>query len=606
LIRGREPALAALPVLLAVAVYWRVSGYPFVVLDDYTVILRNPVARGGLSPEGISWAFTTVPVLGWIPLTVLSHLADVSLFGMDAGRHHLVNVLFHASASAMLFHVLRRMTGRPWESCFAAAIFAVHPLHVESVAWVGERKDVLCAFFWMLSIGAYVRYVDRPGPARYAVLALCFTLALLSKPMAVTLPFVLLLLDYWPLGRFLPPDANSAGEGANEPRRLPASRILAEKIPLLALSAAACVATVVAQRGIGAVVPVEAMPFWARVANAFRSWALYAAKTAWPSGLSVHYPHPGAGIDLARAFGAAALVAAATAGVVMGARRRRWLATGWFWFLGTLVPVIGLVQVGGQGMADRYAYIPQVGLAILVAWGAGEVAARGPVARRLVAVAAASWLALLCAVAWRQVGYWKSSRALFERAVAVTPDDWAARYSLGIACSEAGDDACAVAQLEEALRLRPAFPEAHNNLAASLLRLGRPAEALPHVSEALRLMPGFPEAHVNMGLYLASSGRAEKAIAEFEEALRLDPDNAEARHSLGMALARAGDDGGAIAQLRRAVASRPGYAEALNNLGVLLARRGERAEAAARFAEALRARPGYEAARRNLEKAGGR
>jgi hypothetical protein len=312
----RIPPRYAVPVVLAlmvVAVYGRVGSFPFIVLDDEAYILRNPALRGGLSAEGLRHAFTTGEDAGWIPLTWVSRMLDVTLFGMDAGKHHLVNVLFHLLNAALLFSALLRMTGRPWESALASALFAVHPLHVESVAWVTERKDVLAGFFWMLSLSAYARYVARPGAARYGAVALFFVLGLLSKPIVVTLPFVLLLLDYWPLGR--------AG---------PASRRVLEKVPLLVLSASASAVTYLAQRGVGAVSSLGAIPLWARAGNALLSYAAYLRKGAWPSDLAVYYPHPGTALPGWKVASAGLFLCLATALVVRHASRRRWLATGRF------------------------------------------------------------------------------------------------------------------------------------------------------------------------------------------------------------------------------------------------------------------------------------
>jgi Flp pilus assembly protein TadD len=634
----RHWAVAAVLAAMVVAVYGRVGSFPFITLDDESLILRNPALQGGLSLTGLRWAFTTDMDAGWIPLTWLSRMLDVSLFGMDAGKHHLVNVLFHLLNVLLLFHVLRKMTGKMWESGFVAALFAVHPLHVESVAWVTERKDVLGAFFWMLSLGAYVRYAARPGTARYGAVVLFFVLGLLSKPIVVTLPFVLLLLDYWPLGR-LRPSGEPRGDGDVSPSFDPAppGRLLVEKVPLFVLSAAVSVVTFLAQKNIGAVTPLGATPLLARSGNALQSYAAYLRKATWPSDLAVFYPHPGPNLSLWKTAAAGLFLCLVTALVVRQARRRGWLAVGWFWYLGTLVPVIGLVQVGGPGMADRCAYIPLIGVYVMVAWGMGESAARFGIPKPATAAVASGWLLALLACAWVQVGYWQSDTLLFRRALGVTKDNWLAHSIWGGIAHGNGRDEEAVAHYREALRISPDLPEVHNALGQALDRLGRTDEAIAnfreelriqpdfavahynlavicyrtgkieeavvHFREALRIRPDHPEAHNNLGVYLSDIGRDEEAVAHYREALRIRPDYAEAHHNLGMALARSGMSGEATGHLRRAVRLRPDYAEAHNNLGVLLARQGAYSEAVSEFREALRLKPDYAEARHNLEMA---
>jgi Flp pilus assembly protein TadD len=548
-------AIGALLAASVLAVYWRTSSFPFVVYDDEPLIVRNRAIQEGLTWDAVRWAFTSVREIGWLPVTWLSHLSDVSLFGMDAGKHHLVNVALHLATTLAMFAVLRRATGRTWESGLAAAIFAVHPLHVESVAWVSERKDILCAFFWMLTIGAYVRYVERPGTLRYCAALGLFALALMSKPMAVTLPFVLLLLDFWPLGRMT--------------RASGAFRLVSEKAPFFLLAAAACVATLFAQREMGAIDPAGAIPFWARAANAALACGAYLRQAVWPSGLAVFYPHPGVRIGIPGAAASAALVAGATVAVLLGARRRPWLAVGWLWFLGTLVPVIGLVQAGGQARADRYTYLPLVGLAVAVSWGAGRLAERGAVARRCVVAASLAWLSLLSALAFHQVGYWRDSKTLFLHAIEVTRDNWIARNNLGVVLRKEGELDAAIVHLREALRIFPDYAEARFNLGQALSAKGMDAEAEANFREMLRLVPESADARRGLADHYSDAGRPDEAEPLYREAIRLKPD----------------------------------YPEAHNNLGVLLARRGASGEAAAHFMEAVRLWPGYEGARRNLEQA---
>ncbi len=581
---------------MVVAVYWKTGGYPFVAFDDPLYVPGNPTVAKGLTLEGIRWSFSTFHAANWHPVTWLSHMADVSLFGMDAGRHHLVNLLLHALDSWLLFHVLRRLTGNTWESGLAAALFAVHPLHVESVAWISERKDLLSAFFFLLAIGAYARYCERPGIRRYLPLFLLAALGLLAKPMLVTLPFVLLLLDYWPLGRLLRPAASGGVHASGLPRK-----IILEKIPLMILSAASCVITARAQKGGGAIVPMEAYPLWLRAGNALVAYAGYLREFVWPSGLAAFYPHPGVRLDLWRAGLAGALLLAVTAWVLARGRSRGWLPAGWFWFLGTLVPVAGLVQVGGQAMADRYMYIPLVGLSIIAAWGIGELAWNRNGARPFLAAAAVAWLAALAVCAGIQVRHWRDSTALFTRALDVTSDNWAALNGLGTLAAEAGRDNEAIAFFREATRIMPAVPELRDNLGSALSKAGKFEEAVFHLGWAIRLQPDFAEAHTDLGIALWETGKFGEAVAQYREAIRYRPDYAEAHYYLGRALSSMGNDDEAAASLREAIRLGPEVAaEANNSLGALMARRGAYPEAVSYFREALRLKPDYPGARNNL------
>jgi tetratricopeptide (TPR) repeat protein len=450
--------------------YLGAGGYSFINLDDLKYVIGNSRVRAGLTLEGVQWAFTTFLASNWHPLTWISHMADVSLFGMDAGWHHRVNVFFHASAAALFFLAFWRMTGKMWESALVAALFGVHPLHVESVAWIAERKDVLCAFFWAAGLAAYARYADCPGIRRYGVVLLLFVLGLLSKSMMVPFPFVLLLMDRWPLDRYA---------------RVPAAQLLLEKAPLVILSVAACVATLLAQSGT---MPAQ-YPLYERVANALVSCVAYLGKTAWPAGLSVFYPHPAdvAGGTPAWKMAAAAILLSGITGIVIAQRKRRpFLAVGWFWFAGTLVPVIGLVQVGKQAMADRYAYIPLIGIFIMVAWLSGEIVRARPQYRRAAAVAAGIALLALGGAAHVQAGYWKDSLTLYAHGLSVTSNN---------------------ALLQ-------------NNLGAELDHLGRTREAIPHFREALRIQPDYGDAHNNLGLALGTLGDTEGAFFHMREARR--------------------------------------------------------------------------------------
>jgi Flp pilus assembly protein TadD len=595
---SRSFAIGALLVAIGLAVYWRVGGYPFVLYDDEGFILKNPAIQGGLSIDGIRWAFATDMDAGRIPLTWISRMIDVSLFGMNAGGHHLVNVLFHLLNALLLFRVVKNATGKSWNAALVAALFTVHPLHVESVAWVTERKDVLSGFFWLLSLDAYVRYAARPGVLRYGAVLLFFACGLMSKPIVVTLPFVLLLLDFWPLER-LRPAGEIGGEGHPGPPVAP-GRLVLEKAPLFVLSAIASVSTLMAERQIGALPSLAAIPLDARIGNAVLSYGSYLWKTAWPAGLSVFYPHPGTGLPLLKTAGAGLLLCAATALAVFQLRRRGWIAMGWFWFLGTLIPVIGLVQAGSKGMGDRCTYIPLMGIYIVAIWGAEELADRLKIGVRARAAAAGGCLLALATASWFQVGHWRDTTALFSHALAVTNENWLAHSSLGIVAMEAGRDAEATAHFREAIRIWPEIPEVRASLGRIFERSGRDEDALALYRDELRLNPGSAAAHYGLGVHEYRSGAIEEAAAHFRETLRLQPDNAEAHNNLGVCLWDSGASGEAAAHFREALRIRPGYAEARYNLGRLLSQEGSHAEAEHELREAIRIRPDHAGSHNSL------
>ena len=578
------------------AVYWPVGRFPFTNFDDQGYVSDNHQVRSGLTRESVAWAFTTRTRSNWHPLTWLSHMVDVELFGMDAGWHHRVNVLIHAANASLLFVALGAATGAPWRSAFAAALFAVHPLHVESVAWIAERKDVLSALFFFLAIAAYRRCAARPGTSRHVLPAAFLALGLLAKPMVVTLPFVLLLLDYWPLRRYAPFE-RTPGPG------VPAFRLVLEKAPLFAMVIVSCVVTYAIQRGSGA---LRDLPAGVRGINALASYAWYLGKAAWPAGLAVFYPHPSTVHAPVPAWTAAAggvALAGLTALSLKWMRERPWLAVGWFWFLGTLVPVIGLVQVGGQAMADRYTYLPLVGIFVAVAWEASERLGRIRFGREILAVAGIAAVTILGARAREQVMSWRDSETLFRRALAVTGENWQAHNALGAALLEKGRLDEAAAHFREALRIRPAYPDAAANMGDVMLRQGKPEAALEYYRESLRAAPAAPDVLNKMGLALFAAGSRTEAEAMFRAAVAADPRFPEARYNLANVLLDVSMLDEAIAQYGEALRARPRYADAHNNLGIALARKGMIGEAAVHFREALRLDPGNDAARRNLRNA---
>ena len=607
--------IGVLLVVVTLAVYSQVRRFEFVNFDDPEYVTENNHVRAGLTWEGTVWAFKSLEAANWFPLTWLSHMADCQVFGLRSGWHHWTSVLLHTLAALVLFAALKRMTGALWRSAFVAFVFALHPMHVESVAWVAERKDVLSGLFWCLTLWCYARYAERPSLERYWPVAAAFCLGLMSKPMMVTLPFVLLLLDVWPL------------------RRANRMAILWEKIPLFALAAGESLVTFLAQEQGRAVRSLSTVPLGLRLENALISYVVYIARMLWPVHLAVFYPYshdlPAWGVA-----GAAVALAGISILVVRRLRTDPYLAVGWFWYLGTLAPVIGLIQVGGQSSADRYMYLPMIGLTIMLAWGATELGKWPP---RTVAAAAVAACAACVVLTCYQVSYWANSGTLFRHAVEVTSGNYIAHNNLADYYLIHRRNEEARVEVNEALRLRPGYPEARVNLATVLTRMGklsdaereyhvalafqpanveahaglgvalatqgRIAEALREFQEVARLSPGYAEGHYSLGRVLASMGRTDEAMAEFREALRLRPDHAEAHHSLGIALAGRGRLTEAIAEFTAEARLKPNDANVHNSLGITLAGVGRYDDAIAQFAEALKIQPGFAAARKGLESA---
>lgn len=617
---------AALALALAggtLLLYAQVAGFEFVRFDDNRYLTDNLHVQRGLSWAGLAWAFTTLHASNWHPLTWLSHMLDVELFGLDAGAHHLVNAALHAADAALVFLALTRLTGARWRSLAVAALFAVHPLHVESVAWVAERKDVLSTLLGLLALLAYARHAERPSRRTLGAVALAFAASLLAKPMWVTLPFLLLLLDVWPLRRIAGIEIGGGDPGGSPARPpLPLRRILLEKVPLLALSAASSVVTVIAQERGGSLSGLD-LPVPVRLANAAVSYLGYVRRTFWPVDLAAFYPY--APVGAFEAFGAGTLLLAATALVVWRARAAPWLAVGWLWFLGTLVPVIGIVQVGGQALADRYTYLPLVGLFVMVVWGADRLvgAWRGGVP--LAATGAAAVLAL-SALSARQIATWSDNETLFRHALAVTQDNALAHGALSDGLRTGGRLEEALLHAREAVRIDPGSARHWNNLAVLLVDLGRPPEAREAVVRALdlnpayalawttlgiveqdlgnlpaaevallratALAPGDPQAWFRLGLIRSQAGRWPEAAQAYEETVRLAPNHLGGWTNLAVARQGLGRTAEAARAFEAAARADPSSFAAWRNLGVFLAKGGRPAEAIAPFREALRLRPG--------------
>jgi tetratricopeptide (TPR) repeat protein len=536
-------ALPALLIAVATAVvYARVAGFGFVNLDDPVYVYENPHVLAGLSREGALWAATTTSQANWHPLTWLSLQLDASIGGGKPAPYHVTNVALHLGNALLLLALLVRMTGAPWRSALVAGLFALHPLHVESVAWVAERKDVLCAAFGLAAFHLWLTAIVRGSPWARAAAIAAYAASLMAKPMLVSLPLLLLLLDVWPLARA-------------ESLRV---RVV-EKLPFFALAAASCAVTLAVQSGGGATRSLVQYPLFTRAANAAVSCVAYVVSAVWPSGLAVYYPYPYGGIAAWKVAGSVAILAAVTAACLRARARAPQLAVGWLWYLAMLLPVIGLVQVGAQAMADRYAYLPLVGPFAALAF---SIPGRPARAGRAAAIASTAAVVALAILAWRQVGTWKDSETLFAHALAVTADNAVAHNGLARALFERGAIAEAVAHCEEAVRIAPGMPDAESNLVRGLLALGRTAEAAERARDGLRLRPDDARSHVNAGLIARGEGRIDDAIASFRQALRLDPGDPEAHLNLGAALLATGRKEEALAEFREALALRPGDARA--------------------------------------------
>ena len=595
------PAVCGFLLLAVGLVFGQTVRHEFVNFDDDLYVYENPPIARGLTAPGIVWVFTHSHGANWHPVTGLSHLLDCQVYGLNAGGHHLTNVLLHAATAILLFLVLWRMTGGFWASTLVAALFAVHPLRVESVAWVTERKDILSGLFFTLTLGAYVWYVSGPfSLRRYLLLVVVFTLGLMAKAMLVTLPLLLLLLDYWPLGRL----AHRATEETPVPsgRRpgrlsLPARRVL-EKLPLLLPVAVSCAVTMWGQAQ--ALVPVEHLPVWWRIGNALISYVVYLRQLFYPVGLAVLYPRLGRALPPWEIFEALLVLVGVTAATLVWRQRFPYLLVGWLWYLGMLVPVIGLVQVGISSGADRFTYLPQIGLYVALAWGAADVCRSWPYRRWVCGVASALVLAVLMGCAWRQTSSWRDSETLWTHALACTSRNCAAHYNLGIVLDRQGRLDETLAHYQQALAIDPNCAEAHNNMGVALVRLGRLDEALAHYRRALELWPDYAMAHHNLGSLLGDRRHLDEAIAEFRRALEINPDFARSHGYLAVALAARGQIEEALGQYGRALEIDPNDADVHWNLGNTLARLGRLDEAVAHYRTALQIDPRNEQAYFNL------
>ena len=522
---SRAMAITLGLIVANVAIYASVRQFEFTNTDDPTYVTDNAQVLGGLSWANVKWAFTEGTVPYWHPLTFLSHMLDVELYGTNAAGHHLTSVVFHIACAVMLFALLLRMTGALWRSAIVAALFSLHPLRVESVAWIAERKDVLSAFFWIATMMTYVHYVRRPGFKRYAAVMALFALGLMAKPMVVTLPFALLLLDYWPLDRISFNDS-SARRGRMSPAAL-----VKEKIPLFALTLLGSAVTFITQRNVGAVNTLDEIPLWLRVSNALHSYVAYLGDMFWPTKLVALYPYPKAALTTA-ALVAILVLAAITALVLVLRRSQPYLPVGWFWYLGTLLPVIGLVQVGPQARADRFTYVPQIGILLMLVWGVYELARRLPNPRVVLAPLATAAVAACTIISMRQVHIWSDSVTLWQHTLRLTRDNGIAQYNLGVQFVGTGFVDDGIRHLREAVRLEPRYAIAHNRLALAIDSKGHTPEVTKLLADVVKILPTSSDAYANLGISLAKDGKNAEAIKAFEQALILNPNDGVVRGRL--------------------------------------------------------------------------
>ena len=603
-------------IALTTTAYWGIRDHGFVSYDDDVYVVSNAHVQRGLNWGNVAWAFTTTSAANWHPLTWLSHMLDVQLFGLNPAGHHLTSLLLHTANVVLLFLVLQVMTGALWQSALVAALFAVHPINVESVAWVAERKNLLSTFFWLLTMRAYIRYASQPAWNKHLVVFASFALALMCKPMVVTLPFALLLLDYWPLDRLRNTAAESANDKADNPKkrgkqveakraypRRSLGQLTIEKAPLLLLAAVSSVITVWAQQTGGAVGTTEIFPLSVRFENAVVSYADYLLDVIWPFRLAVFYPHPRASLPAWQVGLSALVLLGIIAIAVRRATRSRYLPMGWLWYLGTLIPVIGLVQVGLQSRADRYAYVPLIGIFVVIVWYAGETGRALATRKNGLAIAAACVLIALTIATRVQASYWRNSMTLFQRAVDVTNNNYVAHNNLGELLAQQGNLDEAAAHFAAALEINPSFAHARHNMGMILVQRGKLDEAISEFSKAVEIEPTFTDAYNKLGAALASRGKLDEAIANFSKAIEINPAYGSAHANLGSAYEQQGRTADAIAAYSRALqftADTTMAAQTHFKLGRLLAKTGKRKEAIQHYTEAVRLKPDFAQAQQAL------
>jgi tetratricopeptide (TPR) repeat protein len=611
---------------ITVAVYWQISSNLFINYDDNLYVTGNPQVQAGLSWNSIVWAFSTKHTGNWIPVTWLSHMLDCQLYRLAPAGHHVTSLLIHLANAALLFLLFQKLTGHIWQSAFVAAIFAVHPVNVESVAWIAERKNLLCTLFWLLTIWAYVRYAARPDWKRYALVVVAFALALMSKPMAVSLPFVLLLIDYWPLGRLrplelpgfvkfrvrpsaTPPAAESSKAALSkvpEPYlQASISRLILEKVPLLMLAIADSLITMTAQRESGSVTTFQAVPIGLRIENAVVSYSAYLGELLWPDKLAVFYPYPRHFLPAWQVAAAALVLAAGFVALLAASKRVGYSGTGCLWYLGTLIPVIGLVQVGGQSMADRYQYIPMLGILTLMAWGLADLTRGRRLPRNIVVLSAIAGVLALAIAARGQLGYWGDSEALFNHAQAVTENNYVAYNNLGEAVADKGRTQEAAGWFARAVDANPDYPAAQQNLGMALIQQGNLDEGIAHLTRTTELDPRSYDAFNKLGAVLARKGHLDDAITALTRSLEINPAFAPALANMAIVLEQQDKFDESAASFEKAIQNAGSVEMAAQwhfRLGNLLARRGDVTRAAQQYRDALRLKSDFQPALEALRK----
>ncbi len=587
-------------------IYWPVRNYDFINYDDVDYVTENEYVKAGLTSDSIIWALKTGYVGNWHPLTWLSHVLDCHIFGTNAGRHHLTNLLLHIANTLLLFGLFKRMTGAVWRSAFVAAVFALHPLHVESVAWVSERKDVLSTLFWFLTMAAYLRYVERPSVSRYLLTLLAFALGLMAKPMLVSLPIVLLLMDYWPLCRLW---GERAVKGPDKHREKSAKKsfqswkwrgLVWEKVPFFVLAAASSVVTFIVQQRYGTVVHPTVVSLNVRIANALVSYLKYIVMMFWPGNLAVLYPHLINMLPKWQIIVAVLFLLGVSVWVIYCRKTYKYFLFGWLWYLVTLVPVIGLVQVGRQALADRYTYIPLTGLFVIIAWGVPDLLSKFRF-RKIVLVTAAGLTLVPLSICTRlQLRYWRDGLSLFEHAFKITENNYVmgTNYAEELLRDKRYDEA--IAMFNKVLRINPKYYAAHHDLGAALQMQGKFEEALTHYQKALQLRPDNAKTYNNVGVIYHLQGKLTESVRCQRRALQFNPRYYEAHNDLGATLQLQGKIEEAISHYRMSLEIKPDYVTANNNLGRALMKQGKLDEAAVCFIEVLRTKPNYPDAHSDL------
>ena len=604
--------------------FGRIVGNDFINFDDPHYITENNYVKSGVNLESIKWAFTSSHAANWHPLTWLSHMLDWQLFGANASVHHLVSLLLHIGGTILLFLFFNKTTGLLWPSAFVAALFALHPLRVESVAWASERKDVLSMFLGLSSIYAYAYYVESSKLSRYFISLILFALSLMAKPMLVTLPFVLLLLDYWPLERWqkafqpgLSPVSSDSClvKKKDKPRRVDSAKekiismplrnrakiispLLWEKLPFIILVLVSCILTIWAQHV--AIAPLEKLPFLDRILNAIVSYVQYLMKIFWPVDLAIFYTYRQY-LPSWQVFGAASILLGISISVIYAIKKAPFLFVGWFWYLGTLIPVIGLVQVGKQSIADRYTYFPSIGIAIILAWGIGYLMPKEKLRKMILIPAAVIVFAGLTFLTWQQCGYWKNSISLFTHVLQATKDNYLAHINLGAALVAEEKKEEAIVHYREAFEINPTSSLALTNLCMSLVAEGKTEEAIAYYFAAIKINPDHITAHYNLAEVFVKQNKLDQAIKHFREAVRINPSSFGALNNLGVNLERQLKHDEAIYYYRKASLIEPRNPGIYFNLGVALGNKGELNEAIEHFSQAINLKPDYEEARRALK-----